>query len=68
MSEELFWGLARELLTEKQFRVLELRDRYGMSWSQVAGALGIGEPTARGHLRAAYHALGKHFDKPKEAA
>lgn len=67
MNDSEFWRIAREVCTTKQFRVLELRDRHGMSWSQVAGALGIGEPTARGHLRAAYHALEKHFDKEEAA-
>lgn len=46
-----YWAVAREVCTEKQLRVLELRERRGMSLYAIGHALDLSPSTVRGHLR-----------------
>lgn len=53
------WELAKNVLTEKQFQVLELRERHGFSWPQISYALDIEISTARGLMFRATRNLGR---------
>jgi DNA-directed RNA polymerase specialized sigma24 family protein len=59
-----YWAAAREVLTDKQFRILELRDRHGFSLRQIAHATGVGVPTVRSSLAAARHKLNLALKEP----
>ncbi len=47
------WTLAGEILTRKQLTVLELRERHGFSWNQIAIHMNSTRSTAREHYAAA---------------
>lgn len=47
-----FWKLAGQVCTERQIRVLELREKHGASIYQMAYMLDLSPSTVRGHLRA----------------
>jgi hypothetical protein len=47
------WKLASEILTVPQMTVLELRERHGFSWHQIAIYTNRTKTTVRGHYDAA---------------
>lgn len=49
------WVIAADACTDRQLRVLELRERHGMSWHMIALTMDLGHATVRGHYRAAVH-------------
>lgn len=53
------WNLAREhgVLTERQLRVLELRELHGCTWNQIAYMTDTDQATVRGHHRRAQRRL-----------
>ena len=54
-----FWDTAREVCTEKQLRVLTLREKHGFSLRQIALACDISLSMVRDHLAAAHHNIDK---------
>jgi DNA-binding NarL/FixJ family response regulator len=59
------WEIAREpdVLTEKQLRVLECRERHGMSWSQISDSMNLDQATVRGHHRRAQRRLALELER-----
>lgn len=57
------WPVAASILTPKQYRVLELREQYGMSWRQIAAMTGKDQGTVRGHYYAAVKRLSEHYER-----
>jgi DNA-binding NarL/FixJ family response regulator len=53
------WDLAREpgILTDRQLRVLELRELHGSTWNQISYMLDLDQSTVRGHYRRAQRRL-----------
>ncbi len=47
------WKLAAAILTPQQQTALELRERHGFSWNQIAIAMNKTRPTVKEHHRAA---------------
>ncbi len=47
------WKLAAAILTPQQHTALELRERHGFSWNQIAIAMNKTRPTVKEHHRAA---------------
>jgi hypothetical protein len=47
------WKLAQAILTERQYAVLELREKRGFSWHQLAVTFNSTRSTVREHHRAA---------------
>jgi DNA-directed RNA polymerase specialized sigma24 family protein len=62
------WEIAREdgVLTELQRGVLERRELLGMSWSQIAYAMGLHTSTVRGHYRGAQRRLALELERRSE--
>lgn len=52
-SRAEFWEVAGEVCTEKQLRVLRLREQHGASVYQISYMLDLSPSTVRGHLAAA---------------
>jgi DNA-binding NarL/FixJ family response regulator len=53
------WEIAREagVLTERQLKVLELRELNGCTWNQISYMLDLDQATVRGHYRRAQRRL-----------
>ena len=47
------WDTARDVCTERQLAVLELRERHGYSWNMIAIYFNITNRGARQHYQAA---------------
>lgn len=56
---DLYWQVAREVCTEKQLRVLELREKHGFSLRQIALACDTSHSNVVGHLEAAHRNINK---------
>ena len=56
------WTIAAEVLTERQLRCFELRERHGMSVYSIAYALDVHPSTVRGHLHAAARNVRRGLD------
>jgi len=54
-----YWDIAAEVCTEKQLRVLELKEKHGFSLRQIALTCDIAVGTVRVHLEAAYRNIHK---------
>jgi DNA-directed RNA polymerase specialized sigma24 family protein len=54
---DLYWQTARAVCTEKQLRVLELRERHGFSLRTIALATGSALWTVRDHVDAAHRRI-----------
>lgn len=59
------WAVAREpgVLTEKQLRILEMRERRGMSWNEISLTLDISRSGVRQHHRAATRRLARRLEQ-----
>ncbi len=55
--------IAENVCTPLQFRVLELRERHGFTWNQIAAATGGHPSTIRGHHRSAIRRLAIYLEK-----
>lgn len=47
--------VARQVCTERQLQILQLREKHGLSWHVIALTTNLGHSTVRGHYRAAVH-------------
>jgi DNA-directed RNA polymerase specialized sigma24 family protein len=54
---------AAAILTEKQYRVLELREKHGMSWRVIGAMTNTDQATVRGHHQAAVRKLSAHYER-----
>lgn len=64
------WTIARErdVLTERQLRVLECRELHSMTWNQISYAMDLDQATVRGHYRRAQRRLALELERrPQEA-
>lgn len=57
-----YWQVAREVCTQKQFRLLELRERHGHSLRQTSLAVGVSVSTVRSQIQAAHHRIAKKIE------
>ena len=55
------WDTARRVCTDKQLVVLELRDRYGFSWNQIA----IHENVTRSAVKERYYGGARNVAKAR---
>jgi DNA-directed RNA polymerase specialized sigma24 family protein len=56
------WQVAGDVLTDKQLRILELRERHGFSWRQIAYMVNVDVSTVRGHYNAAIRKIHNHLE------
>jgi transcriptional regulator len=57
------WKIASQVCTEKQLRVLELRERHSFSWRQIAAMTDTDYSNVRGHYNAAVRNVTIYFEK-----
>ncbi len=59
------WTIAREdgVLTERQLRVLELRELHGCTWNQISYMLNLDQSTVRGHYNRARRRLALELER-----
>ncbi len=59
------WTIAREegVLTERQLRVLELRELHGCTWNQIVWMMGLDQSTVRGHYQRAQRKLALELER-----
>jgi hypothetical protein len=62
------WKLASEILTVPQLTVLELRERHGFSWHQIAVYTNRTKTTVRGHYDAATKNIFDELDRRRVSA
>lgn len=55
------WPVALLILTEKQYRVLELREKHGLSWRLIGTMTNTDQTTVRGHYHAGCKRLSDHY-------
>lgn len=63
MNDEHYWRTARRVLTAKQLRVLELRERHGFSLRQIGWTCGISIRTVREQLDRAHQLISLHLEE-----
>ena len=61
------WKLAGEILTEKQLLVLELREKHGFSWHQIAVYTNRTKAACRDHYAAATKNIYDELNRRTEA-
>ncbi len=59
------WKLAGEILTAKQHTVLELRERHGYSWNQIAIYMNSTRATVKEHHAAATRRIANAIAQPR---
>ncbi len=59
------WVIARkpDVLTERQLRVLELRELHGCTWNQISYMLDLDQSTVRGHYNRARRRLALELER-----
>ncbi len=59
------WTIAREpgVLTERQLKVLELRELHGFTWNQIVYAMNLDQSTVRGHYNRAQRRLALELER-----
>lgn len=62
LTIEDYWAVAKDVLTDRQYRVLELRERQCHSWRNIGYIIGLDPSTVRGHHQAAVRRLSDHYE------
>jgi len=67
MSADRYWVTVRQVCTDKQIRILELRELHGFSLRVIALMTGSSLSTVRGHLDAGHRRIDNAFREESRA-